>query len=86
LGAGFHGKLVLYGNAEKMPKSSLGAASCRAVATELNRQPPKLSSVLYDPASPNEAELATFKTLWLVPTIMAAFGLPFLAAGLIGLL
>jgi hypothetical protein len=42
--------------------------------------------VLYDPVKPNEAELATFKTLWAPSTVTAAFGLPFLAAGLIGLL
>jgi hypothetical protein len=41
--------------------------------------------VVYDPARPNEAELATFNSLWFMPTITAAFGLPFLAAGLIGL-
>jgi hypothetical protein len=58
--------------------SATGRASALAKGNEV--------PVLYDPASPNEAELATFKTLWLVPTIMAAFGLPFLAAGLIGLL
>jgi hypothetical protein len=42
--------------------------------------------VLYDPARPEEAELATFKTLWFFPTVTAVFGLPFLVAGLIGLL
>jgi hypothetical protein len=42
--------------------------------------------VLYDPERPDEAELATFKTLWAPATVTAAFGLPFLAAGLIGLL
>lgn len=42
--------------------------------------------VLYDPARPDEAELATFTTLWVPSAIMAVFGLPFLAAGLIGLL
>jgi hypothetical protein len=41
--------------------------------------------VLYDPAKPDEAELATFKTLWAPSTVTAVFGLPFLAAGLIGL-
>lgn len=42
--------------------------------------------VLYDPARPHDAELATFKTLWLFPTILAVFGLPFLAGGVFGLL
>ncbi len=42
--------------------------------------------VLYDPARPHEAELATFKALWLFPAVTAAFGLPFLAAGVFGLL
>ncbi len=41
--------------------------------------------VLYDPQRPQEGELATFQTLWLFPVVTAAFGLPFLAAGLFSL-
>ena len=57
-------------------------------ATGQGRALPKGSEVrvLYDPERPDEAELATFKTLWFFPTVTAVFGLPFLAAGLIGLL
>lgn len=42
--------------------------------------------VLYDPERPYDAELATFKTLWYFPAVITVFGLPFLAAGLVGLL
>ncbi|MFH0727756.1 MAG: DUF3592 domain-containing protein [Pseudomonadota bacterium] len=42
--------------------------------------------VIFDPSSPHDAELATFRTLWLFPVITAVFGLPFLAVGVIGLL
>jgi len=41
--------------------------------------------VLFDPAKPHDAEMATFRALWLFPTVTAVFGLPFLAAGVIGL-
>lgn len=41
--------------------------------------------VLYDPATPHEAEVATFRNLWLFPLITSVCGLPFLAAGLFAL-
>lgn len=37
--------------------------------------------VVYDPAQPSRAELATFRSLWLFPLLVALFGLPFLVAG-----
>lgn len=57
-------------------------------ATGQGKALPKGSEVrvLYDPERPDEAELATFMTLWFFPTVTAVFGFPFLAAGLIGLL
>jgi uncharacterized protein DUF3592 len=42
--------------------------------------------ILYDPAEPHDAALATFATLWLAPALLSAFGLPFLIAGLSALL
>ena len=42
--------------------------------------------VLYEPQRPQGAELASFRTLWLFPVVTSIFGLPFLGAGLFGLL
>ncbi len=42
--------------------------------------------VLYDPAEPHKAVLATFRSLWLFPLITAIFGVPFLLFGISGLL
>ncbi len=42
--------------------------------------------LLYDPAKPQQAVLATFRHLWLFPLVTSLFGLPFLAAGIFGLL
>lgn len=41
--------------------------------------------VVYDPAHPSRAALATFRSLWMFPVLVAALGLPFLLAGLAGL-
>lgn len=41
--------------------------------------------VRYDPATPHEAEVATFRDLWLFPLITSVCGLPFLVAGLLAL-
>jgi hypothetical protein len=38
--------------------------------------------VLYDPDDPNNAELVSFASLWLMPLVTSLFGLPFLIAGL----
>ena len=38
--------------------------------------------VLFDPGHPEDAEIATFARLWLMPTVMLVMGLPFLVAGL----
>lgn len=59
-------------------KSSTGQRSAHSKGSDVR--------VLFDPARPHDAELVSFKTLWLFPTVTAAFGLPFLAAGVIGLL
>jgi hypothetical protein len=42
--------------------------------------------VIFDPANPSGAELASFRNLWLFPMVTALFGLPFLAVGIAGLL
>ena len=42
--------------------------------------------VLYDPDQPHDAALAIFATLWMAPVVTAAFGMPFLVAGLAALL
>jgi hypothetical protein len=41
--------------------------------------------VIYDPARPNDAMLASFRAVWLFPALTAALGLPFLAAGVFAL-
>ncbi|MDH5285623.1 MAG: DUF3592 domain-containing protein [Betaproteobacteria bacterium] len=41
--------------------------------------------VVYDPAQPSRAELATFRSLWLFPLLVSLLGLPFLVAGLVSL-
>lgn len=38
--------------------------------------------VIYDPAQPREAEVATFASMWLFPVATAVLGLPFLLVGL----
>ena len=38
--------------------------------------------VLFDPDHPEDAEIATFARLWLMPTVLVVLGLPFLLAGL----
>ena len=42
--------------------------------------------VYFDPARPHDAEVATFRALWLFPVVTSAFGLPFLVVGVAGLL
>ena len=59
-------------------RSRVGVRTARAKGSDVR--------VIFDPEKPHDAELATFKALWLFPTITAAFGLPFLLAGLRGLL
>jgi len=56
--------------------------------TGQGREIPKGSDVrvIYDPAKPQEAELATFKALWFFPTVVTVFGLPFFLGGIRGLL
>jgi len=52
------------------------------------RIPEKVDSdvdVLYDPSAPHDAEVATFRNLWLFPIITSVCGLPFLVAGLLAL-
>jgi hypothetical protein len=39
-------------------------------------------AVLYDPASPKDAEISSFRTFWLFPVATAVMGLPFLLVGL----
>jgi hypothetical protein len=41
--------------------------------------------VVFDPARPSVASVATFRTLWLFPALVSAVGLPFLLAGLAAL-
>ncbi len=38
--------------------------------------------ILFDPDHPEDAEIAAFARLWLMPTVLAVPGLPFLLAGL----
>jgi hypothetical protein len=38
--------------------------------------------ILFDPNHPEDAEIATFARLWLMPTVLVVLGLPFLLAGL----
>ncbi len=38
--------------------------------------------VAFDPDHPDDAEIATFARLWLMPAVLAVMGLPFLLAGL----
>jgi hypothetical protein len=59
-------------------KSSVGQRAAPARGNDVH--------VLFDPAKPHDAELASFKALWLFPTVTALLGLPFLAAGVAGLL
>jgi hypothetical protein len=59
-------------------KSASGGGSPLAKDTRVD--------LLYDPAKPKEAVLATFRHLWLFPLVTSLFGLPFLAAGIFGLL
>ncbi|MFO1324835.1 MAG: DUF3592 domain-containing protein [Burkholderiales bacterium] len=37
--------------------------------------------VIYDPATPHEAQPATFRSMWLFPLAASLFSLPFLLAG-----
>jgi hypothetical protein len=77
----FYFPLVSFTTADGEPirfMSAVGGGVARAKGSEVR--------VLYDPARPHDAELATFKALWFFPTILAVFGLPFLAAGVFGLL
>jgi len=41
-----------------------------------------LLPIVYDPAQPSGAALATFRSLWLFPLLTSVLGLPFLVAGL----
>lgn len=41
--------------------------------------------VLFDPERPHDAEVVSFRALWLFPFLTALFGWPFLIAGLTGL-
>ena len=58
--------------------SNMGRAKARVKGSRVR--------VLYDPNQPDEAELATFATLWMPATVTSLFGLPFLAAGLAALI
>lgn len=41
--------------------------------------------VVFDPERPEDAEIASFARLWLMPVVAAILGLPFLAAGIAAL-
>jgi len=60
------------------PSVSFTTAKGRRTAPDIGTE----VDVVYDPAQPREAEVATFASLWLFPVATAVLGLPFLLVGL----
>ena len=59
-------------------RSATGEGSARAKGSVV--------PVIYDPAKPHDAEVASFKALWLFPVATSVLGLPFLLAGIAALM